>query len=221
MSNRLPLLKIIKEHFVDCEDNFQIFMTTYDKIWFELVKSYFGNEDWEYIEMYPKKLKDEDFEIPIILKNDDFITKAEQHLDARDYKAAAVYIRTEFERLVKVISEKLYLRVVYKTKSKEYKSDDFWKIINRDTNVPDALKRKIETHRGTVMNPFSHYDLEKPEFRRELEATIEAVKELRDLHRSKQIKKQTEADKLKKEVKQLQKSLANRKKVIENLKKRK
>jgi hypothetical protein len=181
MSNRLPLLKIINEHFINCEDNFQIFMTTYDKIWFELVKSYFGTKDWEYIEMYPKKLKDEDFEIPVIIQNSDFIKKAEDYLEAKDYKASAVYIRTEFERLVKVISESLFLRVVYKTKTKELKSDDFWKSIKRDTNISEALVKKIEMHRGTVMNPFSHYDLEKPEFSGELKATIEAIKELKTL----------------------------------------
>src|SRR5690606_18124250 len=46
MSNRLPLLEILKNHFVDvkADDRFQIIMTTYDKVWYELVKSYFGEE---------------------------------------------------------------------------------------------------------------------------------------------------------------------------------
>ena len=57
--------------------------------------------------------------------------------------------------------------------------------------------------------------------KRELEATIEAVKKLRTLHRNKEIKKEIEAEHLKKEVKELQKSLAKSNKVIENLKKRK
>jgi len=46
MSNRLPLLEILRNHFVDVkeDDSFQIIMTTYDKAWYELVKSYFGEE---------------------------------------------------------------------------------------------------------------------------------------------------------------------------------
>ena len=37
----------------------------------------------------------------------------------------------------------------------------------------------METCRGTVMNPFSHYDLKKPQFQTELITTIAAVKKLK------------------------------------------
>ena len=48
------------------------------------------------------------------------------------------------------------------------------------TDISEDLKNEIETHRETVMNPFSHYDLERPQFRAELEATIEKVERLND-----------------------------------------
>lgn len=54
MSNRLPLLDLLKNHFVEvkADDNFQIIMTTYDKVWYELVKNYFGEEHWKFVEVY-------------------------------------------------------------------------------------------------------------------------------------------------------------------------
>jgi len=42
-------------------------MTTYDKVWFELVNNYFGGEKWKYIEIYSKKLKDSDFDFPVAI----------------------------------------------------------------------------------------------------------------------------------------------------------
>ncbi|TAE04340.1 MAG: ATP-binding protein, partial [Bacteroidetes bacterium] len=49
MSNRLPLLDILKTEFAD----YQIFMTTYDRHWFEVAKRYLP--DWQHIEMYVGK----------------------------------------------------------------------------------------------------------------------------------------------------------------------
>ncbi len=175
MSNRMPLLKIIKDHF---ESDFQVIMTTYDKVWYELVQNFFRTKKWKYVAVYAKKLKDEDFEIPIIKHHEGYLDKAQFYLDEKDYKASAVYIRTEFERLVKNICQKKKLDVLYKKNQKELKSDDFWRSIKEQTDIDDAIIKEVEIYRGVVMNPFSHDDLEKPEFKKELEDTIEAIKKL-------------------------------------------
>ncbi|GLB47696.1 AAA family ATPase [Neptunitalea lumnitzerae] len=176
MSNRLPLLDIIKNHF---QDDFQIIMTTYDKVWFELVKNYFGESKWKYIDIFSKRLNDNNFEIPIIKQNTDYIEQAEHYLKEKDFKASAVYVRSEFEKLVNNICDKHNLLVKYKANSKELKSDDFWKAIKTQTNIDDALIAEVETCRGTVMNPFSHHDLTKPVFEAELKKSIEVVKKLK------------------------------------------
>ncbi|MDE0426493.1 MAG: AAA family ATPase, partial [Candidatus Poribacteria bacterium] len=46
MSNRLPVLNILKDYFPD----HQIFLTTYDKAWYEIAKQRTDQKDWEYAE---------------------------------------------------------------------------------------------------------------------------------------------------------------------------
>ncbi len=180
MSNRLPLLKILKNHFIEVPENerFQTIMTTYDKVWYELVRNFFGNEKWKYIEIFSKSLDDKDFEIPLIANEKGYITRAKHYLAEKDYKASAVYIRTEFERIVKLICSSRKLLVVYKKNVKEITSEDYWLATTTQTNLDTELIKELEIHRGTVMNPFSHYDLEKPEFEQELKDTIESIEKL-------------------------------------------
>ncbi|MBR07894.1 MAG: hypothetical protein CMP48_09415 [Rickettsiales bacterium] len=212
MSNRMPLLKIIKEHF---ESDFQVVMTTYDKVWYELVQNYFGSSKWKYVEVYSKKLTDNDFEIPLIKSSEGFLDKAKYYLDEKDYKASAVYIRTEFERLVKAICEKKNLSVIYKKNQKELKSDDFWKSIKEQTDIDEEIIKEVEIHRGTVMNPFSHYDLEKPEFKKELENTIAAIEKLKTV-KPREVKTKTFGD-VTKELDKVFADATGKDKVIEKL----
>lgn len=219
MSNRLPLLNILKDHF---EKDFQVILTTYDKVWFELVRNYFGEDNWKFVEVYAKKLGDDDFEIPVVKNTDGYLTQAQDYLDQKDYKASAVYIRTEFERLVKKICEDKSLSVIYKSNQKKLKSDDFWTAIKEQTDIGEELVKEIEIHRGTVMNPFCHYDLEKPEFKKELEKTIEAVGKLKDLTRNKTkaLNKTVTIKKLRDEIKKLEEKIKKKDKTIEQIKKR-
>lgn len=220
MSNRLPLLEILKNHFVDVKDDdrFQIIMTTYDKVWYELVKSYFGEEQWKFVEVYSKRLKDNDFEIPIIKHATGYLDRAKHYLDEKDYKASAVYIRTEFERLVKTICDKQRIPVAYRKNQKEVTSDDFWSAIESQTNLDPILVKEIKIHRGVVMNPFSHHDLEKPEFEKELSDTIVSVEKLKAAVEN--IKKVRSIDKLEKEVAMLKDIIAAKSKAIQELGKR-
>ena len=67
-------------HFIEVPENerFQTIMTTYDKVWYELVRNFFGNEKWKYIEIFSKSLDDKDFEIPLIVNEKGYITRAKQ-----------------------------------------------------------------------------------------------------------------------------------------------
>lgn len=217
MSNRLPLLALLKENFIEVnvDQRFQIIMTTYDKIWYELVKNYFGVEKWKFIEVYSKKLQDDDFEIPLIKHDNGYLDKAKKHLEDKDFKASAVYIRTEFERLVKTICDKQRIPVSYRKNQKDVTSEDFWTAIESQTNIDPALVAEITIHKGVVMNPFSHYDLEKPEFEKELSDTIASIKKLSDI--SGTIKKNQTVDKLKKEIETLTDKLSDKDKTIKEL----
>ena len=209
MSNRLPLLDILKKHFieVDKDKQFQVIMTTYDKVWYELVRNYFVAEKWKYTEIYTKSLRDDDFEIPVIFNENGYLERAKHYLTEKDYKASAVYLRTEFERIVKTICDKQKIPVCYHKNQKETTSEDFWTAIVSQTDLDPALIHEITIHRGVVMNPFSHYDLEKPEFEAELKATITAVEKLKAID-PKSLKKIT-IEQLKKEIIGLKKEPAD------------
>lgn len=217
MSNRLPLLEILKKHFVEikADDRFQIIMTTYDKVWYELVKSYFGDEQWKFVEVYSKQLNDNDFEIPIIKQDNGYLERAKYYLTEKDFKASAVYIRTEFERLVKTICDKQRILVTYKKNPKEVTSDDFWTAIESQTDLDSDLVKEIKIHRGVVMNPFSHYDLEKPEFEKELKDTIDSIEKLKAFE-IKKLKKTT-FDQLSKEIDELNRKLTEKDSLVQTL----
>jgi len=180
-SNRLPFLKILDDKFSD----YQIFMTTYDKSWYELVKSE-NKPNWEYAELYIKEEHQNGYEIPILHNKTDFIARAEHYLNnVGDLKASASYVRSEFEKLVKNFCHNKKIPVKFDKTQSKISGEDFWSA-SKDKTKPDgtryvteALRDAIETQRTLVMNPFVHYDLIKPTFRAELVRTIDLVKQLK------------------------------------------
>jgi len=186
-SNRVPFLKLLDDKF----DKFQIIMTTYDKQWYEFFKLEADDKKWIFAEFYIKEENQNGYEIPVIKsgQNIDFISISENYLNEGDLKASAVYIRSEFEKLLMRYCNKNKVPVTFKCNPSKVSSEDFWKAI-KDLQVPNitnpnthrliplALKNKIEKRRTLVMNPFSHYDITKPQFKSELLETISVVKEL-------------------------------------------
>ncbi len=180
-SNRIPFLKILDEKFAD----YQIFMTTYDKSWYELVKSE-NKPNWEYAELYIKEEHQNGYEIPILHNKTDFIDRAEHYLNnVGDFKASASYIRSEFEKLVKNFCHNKKIPVKFDKNQSKVSGEAFWSACKDKTKpdgtryVTEALRDNIETQRTLVMNPFVHYDLNKPTFRAELVTTIALVKHLK------------------------------------------
>ena len=172
INNRLPLLKILDEEF----KSYQIFITTYDKPWYEYAKGFLQSSGgWLTLEFYAEETKD-GYEIPKIIDGQDLINKAERHYLASDYKAAAVYARSAFEKITISYCARKAKKIRFKKRRKDYTSQDFWQAVNPD--VQPATKSDIERYRSLVLNPFSHYDAEKHEFRSELKGAINAVKRL-------------------------------------------
>jgi len=173
IGNRLPLLEILQSEFQD----YQIFITTYDKPWFEYARSFLGGRaGWKTMEFY-SRINEQGFEIPVVFDNQDLIAKAEKHLRQSDYKAAAVYVRSAFEKMICKYCEDKRKKVVFKSKLKNYTTQDFWDVIKSD--LDPTLKSDIETYRALVLNPFSHYNTERHEIKAELENAIQAVKNLK------------------------------------------
>ena len=135
MSNRLPLFRILKDYFSD----YQIFLMTYDKAWYEIVKQQTEKEEWEYAEFGLSPI--DEYEMPVYMKNKANLDKAKEYLNANDYKACAIYLRTIFEMILREYCDKKDLLVRYSEDPKELKTEDFWTRIKaekkRDVTFPD------------------------------------------------------------------------------------
>ena len=177
MSNRLPVLDILEEYFSD----YQIFLTTYDKVWYEIVKqrtSYGGK--WKAVEFYFGQT--DEYEIPVYMENKAYLEKAREYLDANDYKACAIYLRTAFETIIEDFCETKRLPVRYRRNRDKLDSQDFWdpiKMENQETGFLDApLIRDIELYRSRILNPLSHTTITNIP-KQEIEDAIEAVERLK------------------------------------------
>jgi energy-coupling factor transporter ATP-binding protein EcfA2 len=148
MSNRLPIIKILQNFFSD----YQIFLLTHDLEWFEILKQRLNQEQWKPIELYCTK--DIEYEIPIFADNKDYLNKADAYLKAHDYKAAAIYLRTAFEIILKRFCNRTGVPVKYKEKVKELSSEDFWTVVK--PQISQSLVAEVEQTRSLIMNPLSH-----------------------------------------------------------------
>ena len=179
MSNRLPLIDILDKYFSD----HQIFLTTYDKAWYEIVKQRTQQKDWKYAEFYFGQT--DEYEIPVYTEDKAYLDKAKEYLDANDYKACSIYVRTAFETIIKQYCEKQDLAIKYRENPKDLRSDDFWIPIKMETDEADLplldlrVVDKIELYRSIILNPLSHANIVNI-YRKELEDAINAVEELED-----------------------------------------
>lgn len=177
MSNRLPVLDILEEYFSE----YQIFLTTYDKAWYEIAKQRTSAAEWEPAEFYSKKT--DEFDIPIYVRDRSYLGKAKAYFAVNDYKACVIYLRTAFEAAIKEFCEKRNLRVRYRENPKELQSNDFWepiKQIELDDGTPflgQELIDEIELYRSIILNPISHARI-VPVVKKEISDAIKAVEKL-------------------------------------------
>ncbi|MEG4064957.1 AAA family ATPase [Microcoleus sp. SVA1_A1] len=179
MSNRLPIIDILKEEF----SNYQTFLMTYDKEWYEILKRHFPS--WKQVELYAGH--GADYEIPILVENKKYLEKAQTYLDNHDHKAAAVYLRTAFEVKIKWFCEEMSIPIKYRERSKDLDTNDFWEAIcnarNPDRtpkyNISEFLIFDIKLYRTFIMNPLSHANLAIAPTG-EIQAAIDTVKELEE-----------------------------------------
>ncbi len=156
MSNRLPVLDILDEYFSD----YQIFLMTYDKAWYEIVRQRTSDAEWEYAEFYSDQT--DEYEIPIYAKNKAYLEKAKEYFTTNDYKACVIYLRTAFEAAIKRFCDKKNLQVRYCENPKDLTSKDFWGPIKTGTlrdGTPflgQSLINEIELYRSIILNPLSH-----------------------------------------------------------------
>ena len=178
MSNRLPVLDILDEYFPD----YQIFLTTYDKTWYEIVKQRTSRGGkWKAVEFYFDQT--DEYEIPVYAENKAYLEKAREYLDSNDYKACAIYVRTAFEAAIKQYCEKKDLAIKYRENPSDLRSEDFWVPIKMEEDEAGHLLLdlrvvdEIERSRKFILNELSHAIFVNV-YRKELEDVLEAVEQL-------------------------------------------
>ena len=175
MSNRLPVLDILDEYFSD----YQLFLTTYDKAWYEIVKQRTSHDGrWKAVEFYFRQT--DEYEIPVYVEDKAYLDKAGEYLDANDYKACAIYLRTAFEVMIEEFCEAEGLQIRYHRDRSKLNSRDFWQAINNQKSnlLTPPLIRDIELYRTRILNPLSHTTITNIP-RKEIEDAIEAVERLK------------------------------------------
>jgi len=193
ISNRLPLLEILKSDFA----NYQVFITTYDKPWYEFVKTNYlnTNRSWKCFEIYAGRSK-KGFTIPVVKEikgqgNNDhldyFIQTAENYHNSGDNKAAGVYLRSAFEAIMKQFCfGKVTVKFV--VDQSKLKADEFWGATKKFiTDHPSPTKYtltqntkdEIDNLLPLVLNPLNHNDINKNEHSSEIGWTVNILKTLR------------------------------------------
>ncbi|MCX6222595.1 MAG: AAA family ATPase [Bacteroidia bacterium] len=187
-SNRLPLLAILENDF----RNFQIFITTYDRQWFEVAKRWFAQSNLTFrnIELYSGSYLNgsKSFEIPIIIDPSlGYFEKAKLYYEKKDYPASANYLRKVCENEIKRILPK-NLQMTENQASGELLTItglgqlfDKFKVYSSLNNLDFTAFAQFETYTKIILNSLSHDDLNAPHYKKEIEDGIRLVSEFQKI----------------------------------------
>lgn len=175
MSNRLPVVKILKEHFTD----YQIFFLTHDKVFYEKIgDSYL--DDWKKIEMYQKKGKDQ-FPSPVIYSQLNHVEKANFHLEHHRYDVAGNFLRKEAERIVKELLPEEEEDGKLSLENNIGKLKDYYSRAYVDKKEYQAVISDLNSHKIITLNPASHHNWATQFYEYEVREAFKVLEELSKL----------------------------------------
>lgn len=167
LQNRLPVLRILSS---DVFKNYQIFLFTHDRVWFDLARGHLREKDgWLHRELLADDATG--YLVPRLKSSKSDLECAKTHLANGDLKAAAVYARSAFEWKLRNVCETNAIEIKFKKDNNKIGADDLWQgIIARQNkrlelqisrpNTPDFLPihlaKEIEAMRSTILNQLSH-----------------------------------------------------------------
>lgn len=174
-TNRIPILNILMNEFQD----YQIFITTYDKYWFELAQRFFKTNmkgRWVFNNLFVAVDKEgtTTFHKPLIVQNDSDFNKGVTFLhdsNRPDYPAAANYFRKYLEDVLTYNVPPAEIRNSDYSLIDNYKLTD---LINCTLKFMDkiegdvALFRRIQGFLSSLLHPLSHFNLSSPIYKGEL-----------------------------------------------------
>lgn len=185
--NRIPILNILRKEFKD----FQKFISTYDRHWFELAKRQFkihNEKSWKYIEMYVGETTSPDgikISKPIINTGFSYAEKGTVYLHHNsnpDYPAAANYYRKALEELISMyipeyeLADRNYIQIP------EYKLGKLLECCRNaleKTNNSTYYINVIQGYLYSLLHPLSHHEITSLIYKQELKSIESAYYELK------------------------------------------
>lgn len=175
--NRIPILNILRNEFSD----YQKFISTYDRHWFELAKRQFqiyNEKSWKYIEMYVghETISNGDkINKPIINTGLSYAEKGTaylHHSSNPDYPAAANYYRKALEELISTFLPKYELADTECIQIPEYKLGKLfercYKALEKVNSSTTFIKR-LQGYLFSLLHPLSHHEITSLIYKHELE----------------------------------------------------
>jgi hypothetical protein len=196
MTHRLPLLRVLREHFTD----WQVLLLTHDRAWYEIARQQL--DGWSHHELFTVRAGD--YEQPILREDQDHLYWALQFLQQGHVKAAAVHVRTKFEEVLKIACVGLGVKVPFALNPRTVTANDLWssllahdiahlpspKVFTKDgvtymlrarprsgRVISVDLQRRVAHALSWVLNPLSHSETVE-RYRAEIEDAIFAVDDL-------------------------------------------
>lgn len=189
MTNRLPLLRILNEYSFDGEKpffkDFQIFITTYDRYWFEVAKKHLGSS-WRAVEIFVGDQTDaSDVRIcdkPVIIQESlTGVEKAKKYFEAFDYFSAGNWLRKALEEEIERLVPATYRIEASKLEGLIDKLLEYFSDCGSADLIPQRIANDLKTFKSSVLNPSSHYDLKSPIYRAEVLEVFKLLEEIKQL----------------------------------------
>jgi energy-coupling factor transporter ATP-binding protein EcfA2 len=179
MGNRRHVLKVLKEHYTD----FQIFLTTYDRHWFEVAKKELG-DDWLKAELYESEDNQGHFRPLLITPSLSDYEHARFYFELKDYAACANYLRKVCEAEICRILPAWRRRNATDSGELFYVNnlqDLHSRLLQflQQNGINPAPYKILDVIKATILNPFSHANMDSPIYRGELLETFDFINSLR------------------------------------------
>ncbi|WP_340111970.1 AAA family ATPase [Maribellus mangrovi] len=171
--------------------HYQIFISTYDRFWFEVAKREFETKapnKWSYLEMFANQKDGLNFKTPIIYTSVSYLQKANYHYSKHDYPSCANHLRKALEERLKVLlpinehydeftDTETGIKEIKKLKTLNQYLEKFIKYC--DENGIDASELiDLKNLKDWYFNPFSHDNIDTPIFIRELDIAKSLVEKI-------------------------------------------
>jgi energy-coupling factor transporter ATP-binding protein EcfA2 len=179
MSNRDKIIDLILNKYVN---KYQIICMTHDKVLFNFIeykiKQRGRTDDWVYYEMYSGESTTEKFPV-LIASEAGNINKAKKYFKCGDYTVAALYLRKEWEKIIKDRLPKEYITKL-REDNKFVSLHDLWNTLIDHSKalgneISNDIKDRFDQSKLLVLNPQVHYNLSIPLYKSELNDAFKLI----------------------------------------------